>query len=253
MKVLLIKDVYKLGRAGDIKKVADGYGRNYLIPQKLAIPATQGALKLAESIGQKATERRAVLNEELSSVAEVLNGITLNFTVKAGETGKLYGSVTTQMIADEIKANYELELDKRQIVMEPIRILGEFKIPVHLTIDLIPEVNVFVRREGEAVIETETEALEAETSSEVEITAAEVVEEAVLPTEEISPEVTEEEKEEIPAESLEVETKADEIVEEAVLSTEEISPEVAEEEKEEKPAESSDVETEETIEETTED
>jgi len=212
MKVLLIKDVYKLGRAGDIKKVADGYGRNYLIPQKLAIPATQGALKLAESIGQKATERRAVLNEELSSVAEVLNGITLVFTVKAGETGKLYGSVTTQMIADEIKASYELELDKRQIVMEPIRKLGEFKIPVHLTIDLVPEVNVFVRREGEALIETETEASEAETSSEVEIAAEEVVEEAILPTEELSPKVEDEKKEKNPAESSDVETE--EIIEE---------------------------------------
>jgi len=261
MKVLLIKDVYKLGRAGDIKKVADGYGRNYLIPQKLAIPATQGALKLAESIGRKATERRAVLNEELSSVAEVLNGITLNFTVKAGETGKLYGSVTTQMIADEIKANHELELDKRQIVMEPIRKLGEFKIPVHLTIDLVPEVNVFVHREGEAVIETETETSETETSSEVEIAAEEVVEEAVLPAdapaEEISPEVAEEEKEETPAESSEVKIKAEEVVEEAILPaetpTKEITSEVAEEEKEEIPAKSSEVEIEKTIEETTED
>jgi len=62
MKVLLIKDVYKLGRAGDIKKVADGYGRNYLIPQGLAIPATANSQKLSESIAKKATERRAALN-----------------------------------------------------------------------------------------------------------------------------------------------------------------------------------------------
>jgi len=70
MKVLLLKDVYKLGRAGDVKKVANGYGRNYLIPQGFAIPATPNSIKMAESIGKKASERRAVLNNELKGVAE---------------------------------------------------------------------------------------------------------------------------------------------------------------------------------------
>lgn len=150
MKVLLIKDVYKLGRAGEIKKVADGYGRNYLIPQKLAVPATAGSLKLAESISKKATERRAVLNKELSSIAEVIGNIVLEFSVKAGETGKLYGSVNNQMVADEIKAKHNLELERHQIVMEPIRNVGEYRVPVQLTIDLIPEVSILVKREGEA-------------------------------------------------------------------------------------------------------
>lgn len=154
MKVLLIKDVYKLGKAGEVKKVADGYGRNFLIPQKLAIPATAGALKQAESIGQKATEQRAVLNKELGSVAEVINQIKLEFSVKAGETGKLYGSVTNQMIVDELKAKHHIEIDKRQVAMEPIRTLGDYQIPIHLTIELVPEINVVVRREGEVVKET---------------------------------------------------------------------------------------------------
>ena len=151
MKVILLKDVYKLGRAGDVKKVADGYGRNYLIPQGLALPATEGSLKLAESIGKKASEKRAVLNNELKGVAEILATLELNFGVKAGETGKLYGSVTPQMIADKIKEQSGVEVDRHQIVMEPIRTLGEFSLPVHLTLDLIPEVQVFVRREGELV------------------------------------------------------------------------------------------------------
>ena len=102
MKVLLIKDVYKLGRAGDIKKVANGYGRNYLVPQGFAIPATENSAKVAESIAKKATERRAVLNHELKSVAEVLETLELFFPVKAGETGKLYGSVSAQNIIDRI-------------------------------------------------------------------------------------------------------------------------------------------------------
>ncbi len=178
MKVLLIKDVYKLGRAGEIKKVADGYGRNYLIPQKLAVPATEGSLKLAESISRKATERRAVLNKELSSVADVINAIVLEFSVKAGETGKLYGSVSNQMIADEIKLKHDLELDRHQIAMEPIRSLGEYHIPVHLTIDLVPEVTVIIRREGEIVkqvtskpVTAEAQSVEVEKPIEKELTA----------------------------------------------------------------------------------
>jgi len=75
MKVLLLKDVYKLGRAGDIKKVANGYGRNYLIPQGLAIPATEKSIKLAERIAEKATERRAIMNKELQGMAEILQGM----------------------------------------------------------------------------------------------------------------------------------------------------------------------------------
>jgi large subunit ribosomal protein L9 len=149
MKVVLLKDVYKLGRAGDIKKVADGFGRNYLVPQGLALPATAGSIKLAASIGKKATEQRVVLNNELKGVAELLVDLTLDFSVKAGETGKLYGSVSSQMIADKVKELKGLDLDRRQIAMEPIRNVGEYKIPVHLTIDLIPEITVKVRREGE--------------------------------------------------------------------------------------------------------
>ena len=107
MKVLLLKDVYKLGHAGDIKKVADGYGRNFLLPQGLAILATAGALKQTERIRTKASATRQVLNTELKGVADQLQGLILTFNSKAGETGKLYGSITTQMIADENREEAE--------------------------------------------------------------------------------------------------------------------------------------------------
>lgn len=162
MKVLLLKDVYKLGRAGDIKKVADGYGRNYLIPQGLALPATEGSIKLAESIAKRATEQRAVLNNELKSVADVLAELSLDFSVKAGETGKLYGSVTSQMVADKVKELKGLEIDRRQIVMEPIRSVGEYKIPVHLTLDLVPELTVIIQREGAAAKPAQPKAAKVE-------------------------------------------------------------------------------------------
>ena len=151
MKVLLLKDVYKLGRAGDVKKVADGYGRNYLIPQAMAVLATPGALKQVEHIKAQATVQRAILNKEMDAVAQRLNGAILNFTMKASETGKLYGSVTNQMLADALKNKLGVDVARRQIDVQPIRTLGEFKVNIRLTVDLIPSVKVFVYREGEAI------------------------------------------------------------------------------------------------------
>ncbi len=161
MKVLLIKDVYKLGRAGDVKKVADGYGRNFLLTQRLAVLATPGALKTAEKIRSTAEIQRAQLNNELKDLADHINGVTLNFAVKAGETGKLYGSITTQDVATGIQEQTRYEVKRQQIDMQPIRELGEFKAHVRLTIDLMPEIKIIVHREGEAEAEPEAEAKEA--------------------------------------------------------------------------------------------
>lgn len=149
MKVLLLKDVYKLGRAGDVKKVADGFGRNYLLPQGLAVLASAGAIKQAESIRTRATSQRAALNQEMGGVAERIKGLVIGFPARAGETGKLYGSITTQMIADEISRKTSTTIDRRQIECEPIRTLGDHKCLVRLTVDLTPEVRVIVHREGE--------------------------------------------------------------------------------------------------------
>ena len=104
MKILLLKDVYHLGHAGDVKKVADGYGRNYLIPQGFAVMATAGALKQAESIRAKAEVIRKQQNTEMSAVSDRINGTWITFASKAGETGKLYGSITSQMVAEKIGA-----------------------------------------------------------------------------------------------------------------------------------------------------
>jgi large subunit ribosomal protein L9 len=150
MKVLLIKDVYKLGRAGDVKKVADGFGRNFLLPQKLAVLATPGAMKTVEKVRAKAEVQRSALNTELKDLADHINGVTLTFPVKAGETGKLYGSITSQDVATAIQEQTRYEVKRQQIDMQPIRELGEYKAHVRLTIDLMPEVTIIVRREGEA-------------------------------------------------------------------------------------------------------
>ena len=149
MKVLLLKDVFKLGRAGDVKRVADGYGRNYLLPQGLAVLATPGALKQVERIKSQATVQRNALNEQLGDVAEQLNGMVLSFSARASETGKLYGSITTQMIADLISKKTGLDINKRQVYSQPLRALGEHSVQVRLTVDLVPEITVLVNREGE--------------------------------------------------------------------------------------------------------
>jgi large subunit ribosomal protein L9 len=150
MKVLLLKDVYKLGRAGDVKRVADGYGRNYLLPQNLAVLATAGALKQAERIRELASAQRAILNNEMGGVAEKLADFQVSFPAKASETGKLYGSITTQMIADAVSEKVGVEINRRQIDTQPVRMLGEHKGRVRLTVDLIPTIKVVVYREGEA-------------------------------------------------------------------------------------------------------
>ncbi|MEW6717021.1 MAG: 50S ribosomal protein L9 [Chloroflexota bacterium] len=185
MKVMLLKDVYKLGRAGDIKRVADGYGRNYLIPQGLAVLATPGVMKQAERIRMQASAQRQALNLELGGVAEKIGQLALTFAAKAGETGTLYGSVTTQMIAEAISERIGTEVARRQIDSQPLRALGEYIVPVRLTVDLIPEVRVIVYREGEAsptVMESEpSEVLE---SPETEAEEGEEVLEAETVTEE---------------------------------------------------------------------
>jgi len=178
MKVLLIKDVYKLGRAGDIKKVADGYGRNYLLTHKLAVLATAGALKQTDKIRSQADVRRTEVNSELKDLATQINGVTLIFSAKAGETGKLYGSITTQDVATALEEKIRYEVKKHQIDMQPIRNLGEFTAHVRLTMDLVPEIKIIVHREGETLEEDASAHAEAqaETQSEAPTPAAEQAE-----------------------------------------------------------------------------
>src|SRR5512139_395364 len=168
MKVLLIKDVYKLGRAGDVKKVADGYGRNFLLTQRLAVLATPGTLKTAEKIRAQAEIQRAAQNSELKGLAEQVNGLTLAFPVKAGETGKLYGSITTQDVATAIQEQTRYAVKRQQIDMQPIRNIGEFKARVRLTVDLIPEIKILVHREGESAESAAQAAAEAAALAQAE-------------------------------------------------------------------------------------
>jgi large subunit ribosomal protein L9 len=189
MKVLLIKDVYKLGRAGDVKKVADGYGRNFLVPQGLAVLATPGALKQVERIRSQAEIQRAEQNQELQGLADQIAGTVLTFAAKAGETDKLYGSITTQMVAEALEVKTRYEVKRHQIDMQPIRSLGEFTANVRLTMDLVPEIKIIVHREGEVIEKTApAEEVVVEETPAPKVVAEEIAEEEAPVAEDIGDE-----------------------------------------------------------------
>lgn len=160
MKIILTRDVLNVGRAGDVKKVAAGYARNYLIPNGLAVLATPGALKefkLRRSAEERREEKMAAHAEAL---AEQLSGVSLAFEAKAGEKGRLYGSITTAEIAEALERATGLEFDRRkQILSEPLREVGEHVISIRLSADVVAEVKATVRPEGgELPGEAEAEA-----------------------------------------------------------------------------------------------
>lgn len=149
MKVILTEDVYKHGVAGEVVNVANGFARNYLIPQGMALKATPGALKQYARLRAEAEKRRERRDSELQELAERIEELTIAFPVKAGETGKLYGSVTTAHIAEAVEAEINMAIDHRRVGDQPLRQLGQHEVVVRLSSSLTPSVKVLVHREGE--------------------------------------------------------------------------------------------------------
>ena len=233
MKVLLLKDVYNLGRAGEVKKVADGYGRNFLLPKNMAVLATPGTLKQIDRIRETASKAREMLNAEKAGLAGQLDNLGLTFTAKAGESGKLFGSITQQMIVDAIKEKLDVEIDRHQVESQPLRETGEHAVRVRLTFDLIPQVNVTVvaeEKQEEQVKETRGKAPrranKPEEKIEEKLEEKAIEKEEEQPVEEAEKKAVErvEEKPEVKAEKK-VKKKAEEKVEAAVA---EAKPDVAE-------------------------
>ncbi len=159
MKVLLTRDIDQIGKAGQVKTVADGYARNYLIPKGLAVPATEGALRQAETIRKAEERRQAQLFAQAQAIAGQLAETTLIFQARAGETGKLYGSITATDIVEAIQTQKGIELDKRKVELrDPIRMVGTHKVPIKLASNLIAEVKVVIEAQiekaAEAALET---------------------------------------------------------------------------------------------------
>ncbi len=150
MDVLLLKNVPGIGSAGQVKKVNDGYARNYLLPQKLAVPATGGAVKQAETIKQAAARRDAKSLADAQELARQLGQVTLTFRAKAGEGDRLFGSITAGDIADALARERHIAVDKRKLELEnPIKELGERQVAIKVHAEVTAQVTVVVERETE--------------------------------------------------------------------------------------------------------
>lgn len=148
MKVLLVQDVEKLGRAGEIKEVAGGFGRNYLLPKKFAVLATRGQIRQAEERMQARHRREQAVRNEAEALANRINGQTIRFVARVGELDRLYGSVTSNDIANKISEQFDMEIDRRKIdLSDPIKRIGIYPVKVRFMGGVEPVVNVVVEAE----------------------------------------------------------------------------------------------------------
>jgi large subunit ribosomal protein L9 len=177
MKVVLRQDVPKLGEAGTVQDVSGGFARNYLVPRGLAVYATEGELKMAAH-NQAVKDRKIARQEEqLRSLADKIDGQVVTFEARAGEGGRLFGSITAAEIAEQLSSKIGEDVDRRRVQLEePIRTVGEHTVNVHLVGRLRPSVRVMVNAEAGSATEaeegTDAPAEEApEMTGEDEVTA----------------------------------------------------------------------------------
>ncbi|GAB4228399.1 MAG: 50S ribosomal protein L9 [Deltaproteobacteria bacterium] len=144
MKVILREDVEKLGKAGEVVKVADGFGRNYLIPRRLAVLANVRNIKTLDHDRRVIETRAKKARKSAEATAVTLSAVSLTLPAKAGEEGKLFGAVTTRDIADALAAA-GVAVDRKAIQLaEPIKQLGDYKVKIRIAADVVPEISVSV-------------------------------------------------------------------------------------------------------------
>ena len=144
MQVILLQDLYKHGVAGEVVKVADGFARNYLIPRKMAVSATNSALRQTETIRENVEARKAQYNNMLNDLARQIDGRELIFGRRAASTGKLFGSVTTQEIADELERETGVDINRRRISQQSLREVGTHAVPVRLGTEFAPTLTITI-------------------------------------------------------------------------------------------------------------
>ena len=148
MKVILLQDVKGVGKKDQVVNASDGYARNFLFPQRLAVEATPGAMKGIEKMRKAEAEREAERRAKASATAENLRGKVINMTVKTGSQGRLYGSITSAEVAAELKKQHGMEIDKRDIKCENIRTVGDVEFEARIYKDI--SVKMIVHVEGVA-------------------------------------------------------------------------------------------------------
>ena len=148
MKVILLKDVKGQGKKGEVKNVSQGYANNYLLKNNLAEEATPGNLKKLQNKQKKKSINEAELKQEAEALKDTLAKITVEIKAKSGESGQLFGSITNKHVADTLKKQHQIEVDRRKIELpEPIRTLGTTKVPVKLHSDVNGIINVSIVEE----------------------------------------------------------------------------------------------------------
>jgi large subunit ribosomal protein L9 len=147
MEVILREDIERLGNRGQVVKVANGYARNFLLPKRLAVAATDANRKIVEQERQAHLRREAKQKGEAEDLSKLMSGVIVTIAQKAGENDQLFGSVTSKDVADALAAK-NFTIDRRKVLLdEPIKQLGEFKVPVRLHKDVTAEVTVQVVKE----------------------------------------------------------------------------------------------------------
>ena len=183
MKVILLTEIKGKGGEGDVIDVARGFANNYLLSQGLAVKATPGNLKQLEQRRNNIAKREAVRLADAEALKAKLDDMQVKVDAKVGEEGVLFGSVTPQMIADAVKAQFDIELDRKRIdLRNPIKVAGKHEVPVSIYRDIKSVLSIFVGAEGEAIPgdepEVEEAAVEAETEAEAEVETEETEEAA---------------------------------------------------------------------------
>ncbi|MBI3744231.1 MAG: 50S ribosomal protein L9 [Chloroflexi bacterium] len=157
MKVLFIEDVMGTAYAGDIKEVKPGFARNYLFPGKLAVAATPDQMSRVERLRSAAGKRRVAAESEMKGLADKLNGQVVRIEARAGRNNRLYGSITNVRVAEELSKLAGREIDRRRVIMDSFRLLGNYTVPVKLHPGIEPKVTVVVAApEGMAPVEEPT-------------------------------------------------------------------------------------------------
>jgi large subunit ribosomal protein L9 len=190
MRVVFLEDVMGVAQGGDVKEVKNGFARNYLIPQNLAVPATHNALKRIERLTKESDVVRLKTLTDMKVLAEEIDGTQVNVEMKAGANGRLYGSVTNAVVADKLTEITEREIDRKTVLMsEPLRELGTFDVKLRLHPEVEATINILVYAEG-------TEPGGEDESAEDEEAAVAPESEAALTEETPSDSETEEDEEE---------------------------------------------------------
>ncbi len=149
MRVILLDYVYKHGVAGEVIDVADGFARNFLIPKRLAVKATESELKRASKLREQAAAKRAALDQHMNELARIIDGVELIFGRRAASTGKLFGSVTAQDIADALMEATSVDINRRRIGQQGVREIGTHDVVVRLGNEIAPVLKVIVVRDDE--------------------------------------------------------------------------------------------------------